>query len=161
MTDNTTAPSNEEDMVERWQKYIHVSPYNRELGVLPHAAQPDWFVLKVDYKDYLVGDPKTGVIHGGVITALLDAACGFSIFMKLPEIKPMATLDLRMDYLKPATPGRTILGGAVCYKLTSELAFVRGAAYHETPDDPIAMAVGIYMFTSGRPVITEKVEGMQ
>jgi len=138
MTD-TTATSAEQDLVARWQKYIHASPYNRELGVLPQAAQPDWFVLKVDYKD----------------------ACGFSIFMKLPEIKPMATLDLRMDYLKPATPGRAILGGAVCYKLTSELAFVRGAAYHETPDDPIAMAVGIYMFTSGRPVITEKVEGMQ
>lgn len=160
MTD-TTATSAEQDLVARWQKYIHASPYNRELGVLPHAAQPDWFVLKVDYKDYLVGDPKTGVIHGGVITALLDAACGFSIFMKLPELKPMATLDLRMDYLKPATPGRTIRGGAVCYKLTSELAFVRGAAYHDTPDDPIAMAVGVYMFTSGRPVITEKVEGMQ
>lgn len=160
MTD-TTATSAEQDLVARWQKYIHASPYNRELGVLPYAAQPDWFVLKVDYKDYLVGDPKTGVIHGGVITALLDVACGFSIFMKLPEIKPMATLDLRMDYLKPATPGRAILGGAVCYKLTSELAFVRGAAYHETPDDPIAMAVGIYMFTSGPPVITEKVEGMQ
>jgi len=46
-----------------------------------------------------------------------------------------------------------VLGGAVCYKLTPDLAFVRGCAYHESPDDPIATAVGIYMFTSGSTVI--------
>jgi uncharacterized protein (TIGR00369 family) len=110
----------------------------------------------VDYKDGLVGDPNTRVLHGGVITALLDAAFGFSIFVKMPQIRPMATLDLRIDYLKPATPDKAVLGGAVCYKLTSELAFVRGCAYHESPDNPIATAVGIYMFTEGRAVISNE-----
>ena len=143
----------EEEIAKRWQKFAHVSPYNRELGFLPHAVHTDWCVLKVEYQEALVGDSQTRVLHGGVITALLDAAFGFAIFVKLPEIRPMATLDLRIDYLKPATPGRAILGGAVCYKLTAELAFVRGAAYHDKPDDPIATAVGIYMFTSGRPVL--------
>jgi len=150
MTETNTI--NEEEVAKRWQEFAHVSPYNRELGVLPHAVRTDWCVLKVDYQEALVGDPQTRVLHGGVITALLDAASGFAIRIKLLEMRPMATLDLRIDYLKPATPGRAILGGAVCYKLTSELAFVRGAAYHDTPDDPIATAVGIYMFTSGRPV---------
>jgi uncharacterized protein (TIGR00369 family) len=144
---------NEEEIAKRWRKFAHVSPYNRELGLLPHTVRADWCVLKVEYQDALVGDPQAGVLHGGVITALLDAAFGFAIFVRLPEMRPMATLDLRIDYLKPATPGRPILGGAVCYKLTSELAFVRGAAYLDTLDDPIATAVGIYMFTSGRPVL--------
>ncbi len=144
---------NEEEAVSRWQKLARIAPYNRELGLQPHALSPDWCVLKVEYQDALVGDPQTGVLHGGVITVLLDAVFGFAIFVKLPEMRPMATLDLRIDYLKPATPGRAILGGAVCYKLTADLAFVRGAAYHDTPDDPIATAVGVYMFTSGRPVL--------
>jgi len=61
----------------------------------------------------------------------------------------MATLDLRIDYLKAATPGREIFGGAVCYKLGHELAFVRGCAYHDTPDDPIATSSAIFMFTGG------------
>ncbi|WP_283444790.1 PaaI family thioesterase [Noviherbaspirillum suwonense] len=147
---------NEEEIARRWQQFAHVAPYNRELGLLPHSVRSERCVLKVEYQDALVGDPKTRVLHGGVITALLDAAFGFAIFVRLPEMRPMATLDLRIDYLKPATPGRAILGGAVCYKLTSELAFVRGAAYHDTPDDPIATAVGIYMFTSGRPVLRDE-----
>lgn len=144
---------NEEEIAKRWREFAHVSPYNRELGLLPHAVRADWCVLKVEYQDALVGDPQTGVLHGGVITALLDAAFGFAIFVKLPEMRPMATLDLRIDYLKPATPGRAVLGGAVCYKLTPELAFVRGCAYHDAAQDPFATAVGIYMFTEGRPVL--------
>jgi uncharacterized protein (TIGR00369 family) len=143
----------EEEIAKRWQRFAHVSPYNRELGLLPQTVRSDWCVLKVEYQEALVGDPQTRVLHGGVITVLLDAAFGFAILVKLPEMRPMATLDLRIDYLKPATPGRAILGGAVCYKLTGDLAFVRGVAYHDTPDDPIATAVGIYMFTSGRPVM--------
>lgn len=148
-----TPPLHEEEIARRWQQFAQVSPYNRELGLLLHAARPDGCVLQVGYQDALVGDPQTGVLHGGAITALLDAAFGFAIFTRLPELRPMATLDLRIDYLKPATPGRAVLGDAVCYKLTPDLAFVRGCAYHDTPEDPFATAVGIYMFTDGRPVL--------
>jgi uncharacterized protein (TIGR00369 family) len=151
---------NEEEIAQRWQKFAHVSPYNRELGLLPHAVRTDWCVLKVEYQDALVGDPQTRVLHGGVITTLLDAAFGFAIFVKLPAFRPMATLDLRIDYLKPATPGRAVRGGAGCLKLTPELAFVRGCAYHETAEEPFATAVGIYMFTEGRPGL-EKEEVVQ
>jgi uncharacterized protein (TIGR00369 family) len=105
---------NEEEIAKRWQKFSQVSPYNRELGLLPHAVRTDWCVLQIDYQEALVGAPQTRVLHGGVITALLDAAFGFSIFVKLPEIRSMATLDLRIHYLKSATPGRAILGEAVC-----------------------------------------------
>ncbi len=146
-------PLNEEEIARRWQKFVHVSPYNRELNLQPHVVRPDWCAIKIEYQDALVGDPQTGVLHGGVITVLLDVAFGFAIFAKLPAFRPMATLDLRIDYLKPATPGRAVLGGAVCYKLTPELAFVRGCAYHDSPEDPFATAVGIYMFTEGRSVL--------
>jgi uncharacterized protein (TIGR00369 family) len=149
-------PLNEEEIARRWQKFVHVSPYNRELNLQPHVVRPDWCATKIEYQDAVVGDPQTGVLHGGVITMLLDVAFGFAIFVKLPAFRSMATLDLRIDYLKPATPGRAVLGGAVCYKLTPELAFVRGCAYNESPYDTIATAVGIYMFTEGRPVISNE-----
>ncbi|TAK71398.1 MAG: PaaI family thioesterase [Betaproteobacteria bacterium] len=145
-----------EAFVEFWEKSEYVSPYNRELGLQPHSVRSDWCVLKVEYARNLVGDPNTRVLHGGVITALLDAAFGFSIFMKLSQERLMATLDLRIDYLKPATPDKTVLGGAVCYKMTADLAFVRGCAYHESADDPIATAVGIFMFTDGPTLISNE-----
>jgi uncharacterized protein (TIGR00369 family) len=144
--------SDQADKVRKWQQITVISPYSRELGLRLHGVEPDWCVIKVLPDERLVGNPATGVVHGGVITALLDSCYGLAIFVKLDKLRPMATLDLRIDYLKPATPGREIFGGAVCYKLGHELAFVRGAAYHDSPDDPIATSSAIFMFTDG-PVI--------
>jgi uncharacterized protein (TIGR00369 family) len=144
--------SDQADKVRKWQQITVISPYSRELGLRLHGVESDWCVIKVLPDERLVGNPATGVVHGGVITALLDSCYGLAIFVKLNKLRPMATLDLRIDYLKPATPGREIFGGAVCYKLGHELAFVRGAAYHDSPDDPIATSSAIFMFTEG-PVI--------
>lgn len=140
------------DKVRKWQQITVISPYSRELGLQLHKVEPDWCVIKVLPDERLVGNKASGVVHGGVVTALLDSCYGLAIFVRLNKLRPMATLDLRIDYLKAATPGREILGGAVCYKLGHELAFVRGAAYHDSPDDPIATSAAIFMFTSG-PVI--------
>lgn len=133
----------------RWQRLIRISPYSRELGLELAHIGADWCVLRVPYAEKLIGYPETRVLHGGVITALMDVAFGLSIFVRSGELRPMATLDLRIDYLKPATPDRDVLGGAVCYKVNPELAFVRGCAYHDTPDDPIATSIAIFMFTGG------------
>ncbi|WP_418319811.1 PaaI family thioesterase [Piscinibacter sakaiensis] len=140
----------------RWRQLTRISPYSRELGLELAHVGVDWCVLRVPYAEKLIGYPETRVLHGGVITALMDVAFGLSIFVRLGELRPMATLDLRIDYLKPATPDRDVLGGAVCYKLSSELAFVRGCAYHDTPDDPIATSIAIFMFTGGPPISLEK-----
>jgi uncharacterized protein (TIGR00369 family) len=140
-------------LVRKWQQITAISPYSRELGLRLHSVRPDWCVIQAPYDPRTIGNPESGVVHGGVITALLDSCYGLAIFVRMDKLRPMATLDLRIDYLKPATPGRDILGGAVCYKLGHELAFVRGTAYHDSPDDPIATSAAIFMFTGG-PVIS-------
>lgn len=139
-------------LIRKWQQITVISPYSRELGLELHSVEPDWCVIKVSPDERVVGNLITGVVHGGVITALLDSCYGLAIFVRMNELRAMATLDLRIDYLKGATPGREIYGGAVCYKLGRELAFVRGAAYHDIPEDPIATSSAIFMFTGG-PVI--------
>lgn len=140
-------------LMQKWQQITVISPYSRELGLRLQAVQPDWCVMRAPYDPRTLGNPETGVVHGGVITALLDSCYGLAIFVRMAKLRPMATLDLRIDYLKPAMPERDILGGAVCYKLGHELAFVRGAAYHDSPDDPVATSSAIFMFTEG-PVIS-------
>jgi uncharacterized protein (TIGR00369 family) len=139
-------------MLKQWQKFTAAAPYSLELGLEVRVAQPEWCVIAVPYQPHLVGNPATGVLHGGVITALIDSCFGLAVFVRLNQLRAMATLDLRIDHLKPATPGREVLGGAVCYKHTSELAFLRGSIYHETPDDPIATSVSVFMFTGGPAV---------
>ena len=105
-------------------------------------------ILKVPYREELVGDPNTGVIAGGVVTTLLDHASGQAVHAAMEQFTSIATLDLRIDYMRPAEPGRDILARAHCYKLTRSVAFVRAVAYEDDPDDPIAAAQAAFMLDS-------------
>ena len=103
--------------------------------------------MTVPYAEHLVGDPDSGVLHGGVITAALDNASGHAV-RKHADLGPeqmMATLDLRIDYMKPATPQKDLIVEAECYKITRNVAFVRGTAFHDNPDDPVATSVATFM----------------
>ncbi len=125
---------------------------------LPHARAVGMTFLSLDhgrgsmrmrYNSRLVGNPETRVVHGGVITALLDTLCGAVVMASVPDGTPLATLDLRIDYLHPASPDETIRASAECYKVTANVAFVRGLAYHEAIDDPIAHCTGTFMLGTG------------
>lgn len=120
-------------------------PHCRELGMLALYARPGEFALKIPYDPTLVGDPARGVVFGGVITTLLDHAGGVAVMCALEEARPVATIDLRIDYMRPATPHRELLGFARCYHLTRSVAFVTGAAYHDDPGDPFARFQSTYM----------------
>src|SRR4051812_48391874 len=90
-------------------------PHNKALGLTLVGAEADpaaVATMRLQYHPRLIGNPETGVVHGGVITTLMDATCGASVFLKLREPTPIATLDLRIDYLKPATPQRDIFARA-------------------------------------------------
>ena len=128
------------------------SPQGKALGVELISTEPD-LVLKVPYRAELVGDPDTGVIAGGVVTTLLDSACGWATAVALTEPTSIATLDLRIDYMRPAEPGRDLFASARCYKLTRSVAFVRAVAYDIDPSDPVAAAQAAFMLDSnaGRP----------
>jgi len=127
------------------QLLISHIPHAQAIGLRVVDARPDEAWLEVPYSESLVGNPETGVVHGGVITTLLDNAAGTAVILALEEPRSIATLDLRIDYMKPATPGRDIVGYCHCYKVTKNVAFVRGVAYHDAVDDPIATMVATFM----------------
>lgn len=120
-------------------------PHSRELGMRIHRTGDGEALLSVPYHPDLVGDPETGVLHGGVITALLDTASGAAVMAVRGKLRSAATLDLRIDYMRPATVGQTVYARAECYRMTRSIGFTRAVAYHETPDDPIAAAAGAFM----------------
>ena len=134
------------------RKFSANVPHNRALGMNVLAIEDSLAVFELPYDAKLVGNPDTGVIHGGAITALLDGASGAAVFAAMTEFVPIATLDLRIDYLRPAETGRTVICRATCYKTTRNVAFTRAVAYHDSPDDPIAHSVGTFMIaTRGGP----------
>jgi uncharacterized protein (TIGR00369 family) len=124
---------------------IHASPQAKALGMTLISVEHAEAVLKIPYKPELVGDPDTGVVAGGVITTLLDQTCAQSIWAALPEYTSIATLDLRIDYMRPAKPGADIFAHAHCYKLTRSVAFVRAQAYDADISDPLATAQAAFM----------------
>lgn len=117
------------------------------LGMRYHAHGEDWIELALPYADKLIGDPETGVMASGAILALMDMACGSSIWLARKMFVPQATLDLRIDYLRPATPGKTVIGRAECYRVTRSIAFVRGQAHDGDANDPLAQVAATFMFT--------------
>jgi uncharacterized protein (TIGR00369 family) len=108
-------------------------------------VEGDEVSVALPYADFLVGNPETGVLHGGAVTTLIDATCGSAVFLKLGRLTRVATLDLRIDYLRPARPGRAIVARAGCYKLTRSVAFVRALAHDGDDADPVASAQGTFI----------------
>ena len=119
-------------------------PWAKALGFQVIKVEPGRAFASVAWREDLVGDPDEGIIAGGVITSLLDNLCGVAITATLEEFKSMATLDLRIDYMRPADKGRDIIGEAECYHVTRSVAFTRAWAYHETRDRIIASASGAF-----------------
>jgi uncharacterized protein (TIGR00369 family) len=123
-------------------------PHNEALGMRIIDVTDTEVLYELPYDARLIGNPETGTLHGGAITALLDASSGVAVFAVLTEMVPIATLDLRIDYLRPAEPGRSVISKATCYKVTRNVAFTRAVAYHDDPDDAIAHAVGTFMLST-------------
>src|ERR1700737_3632854 len=104
------------------------SVYGNISGLRLHRAPPGGAGADLPPRAVFVGDTETGVLHGGVVTAMLDESCGMAVQLALDGTGAIATLDLRIDYQKPATPGLDINAHSVCYRLTRSIAFVRSTA---------------------------------
>jgi uncharacterized protein (TIGR00369 family) len=115
------------------------------LGIHYHAHGPDWCELALPFAADQVGDPERGVLASGPIITLMDMAASIAIWHRRGAFLPHATLDLRVDYLRAATPGQTVIGRGECYRIARSVAFVRGEAHDGDPADPLAHVAGTFM----------------
>jgi uncharacterized protein (TIGR00369 family) len=147
MTDPAAPPSYAagDSAGDRVRAMLQFTPQARALGVEIVRIEKGRAWGRVPYRGDLVGDPETGVIAGGVITTFLDQISGAAAITAMDEPSIVATIDLRIDYMRAAIPGRDVLAEAQCYKIGRNVAFVRATAYEETPDNPIAHASSAFM----------------
>lgn len=129
----------------KWMFDRRLRGHSVALGIAYVGHGADWCELSLAYDVRHIGDPASGVIASGPILSLMDMATSASVWTKRGSFVPQATLDLRIDYLRPATPGRTVIGRGQCYRITRSIAFVRGQAHDGDPDDPIAHVAGTFM----------------
>ncbi len=133
------------------QSFIEALPHSRALGMTVEALGEGRADLSMPYDARLVGDPATGVIHGGAISALMDTASGAAVMCHASAPASTATLDLRIDYFRSATPGQRIVARAECYHVTRSVAFVRVTAWDEDAARPVAAATGAFTLERRAP----------
>ena len=122
--------------------------HTHALGFAYEGLEGDRVRIRAPWREDLVGDPDTGVLAGGLVTALLDHVGGLAVWIALDQFEPIATLDLRVDYMRAAEPGRALIAEARCYRLTHSIAFVRAWAFEDSPDDPVAAAQATYVLSA-------------
>ena len=148
MTPNSESPGFAAEIGEQMLRH---TPHSQALAFEFVSAGADEGALRVPWREDLALDADSGVIAGGVVTTLIDHTCGLAVSAALRSrsaddpaaLSPMgsmATLDLRIDYLRAARAKQGITAHAHCYKLTRSVAFVRASAYEDDPADPVATA---------------------
>lgn len=126
------------------RQFIQALPHARALGMELQKLDKGTAVISMPYSEKLIGDPKTGVVHGGAVSALMDSCCGAAVMSHPSAPHGTATIDLRIEYLRAATPGQTITTTATCYHVTRSVAFVRATATDEDTENLVATATGTF-----------------
>lgn len=132
------------------RQFITAIPHSKALGMRLTEMGDGVATIEMPYDEKLVGDPKTGVIHGGAVSALMDTCCGAAVMCHPDNAGGTATIDLRIDYMRTATPGQTITAHAICYHVTRTVAFVRATATDADADNPVAAATGAFTVEGSR-----------
>lgn len=132
------------DKAKLARQFIEAIPHARAMGLRLSQIGEGEAELTMPYNQDLIGDPRTGVIHGGAISTILDTCCGAAVMSHPSSPGGTATIDLRIDYMRAATPGQSITARARCYHITRNVAFVRATAMDDDLDLPVATATGSF-----------------
>jgi len=124
------------------------TPHAQYLGLKVVETGRRFAVMMLPYRPEIVGDPFRKVVFGGAVTTLLDHASGLCVACSLENLEAIATIDLRVDYLRAAEPGCDLYGRTECFRITHTAAFVRGLAWDKDPSDPFATSIGAFMIGS-------------
>ncbi len=123
-------------------------PFARAAGMqAEHMSQARGSVsMRAD--EAWTGHAAADQIHPGCLTVLADTACGLAVGAAMNPIEPYATLDLRMDYLRPARAGLALRCDAHCHRLSRSVAFVRGEVFQAGSDEVVAAVNATFMLAT-------------
>jgi len=134
------------DITKIARQFIEAIPYARALGMRLDEIGQGSAEISMPYDERLIGDPISGVISGGAVSALMDTCGGAAVMSHPAGSLATATIDLRIDYMRAATPGQRIRAKADCFHVTRSVAFVRAQAFDDDETLPVATAAGAFTF---------------
>lgn len=133
-----------------FENYTHADPVAEWLG---------YDITDLDLKKHTVtasltlGDKhlsSAGRVHGGVISAFFDVACGAAVFTTLAPKDFCSTVELKINYFKPLHRNDVIRTEARVVFRGNRLCTVEGHLYREGEPEPVAMASGTYYVVAAK-----------
>ena len=138
--------------------------FNQTLGLKIRILEPEQVVGRITMRHELVGHYSYNRLHGGVISAGLDAMGGLAVMaaigarhmdeppeQRLLRFAKLGTIDLRVDYLRPGRP-ETLVCEGVAVRVGRSVGVADLRVFHRSaPDDTIATGKGVYAIKSPRP----------
>ncbi|MBV0890636.1 PaaI family thioesterase [Paracoccus sp. Z118] len=134
----------DDDRARAAKQFFETLPHLRALGGRLVGFGDSRAEIEMDWRAELVGDPRSGVIHGGVVSALMDTSGGAAVMAHPDRPNGTATISLRIDYMRAATPGSKLRARAECFHMTRSVAFVRAVALDDDDERPVATATGSF-----------------
>ncbi len=146
---------------EEASKFFFKVGHTGWLGLKWSAHADNWVELELPWREDLLGEADRPVLASGPIISLMDMASGMSIWQTKGTFTPIATLDLRVDYQRPARERSSVWGRVECYRTTRSAAFVRGIAHDGDHQDPVAHVAGVFMTIGKDPREGKVAEGTE
>lgn len=131
--------------LDQIQQIINAIKHCQVLGIRAIQSSNGALSLELPYSNAIIGNPDTGVIHGGALSTLLDTVCGLSVAFSFKSIEICPTLDLRIDYMGAAQPNQSVFANAQIYRTTNDVIFCRGKAYQSDENTAVAHCVATFM----------------
>ena len=132
-----------------------------EMDLKIEKAEATGVEIRMPFNPDFCVDNEGTMLHGGILTALLDSAFGLANFLAIENVENMATVDLRVEYLCPAQSRADVVVFAECYRQTRHVAFNSGRVWFDTPGLPeIARGFAAFSITRGKTSLLDKMKTM-
>jgi uncharacterized protein (TIGR00369 family) len=149
-------PRDEEFVSVIKEMFSEKIPFNKMLGLKVESISSDYVKTFFEMRDELLGNYNRGMLHGGVISAVIDATGGLAAFVgvqekmhgktleaRLERSGRISTIDLRVDFLRPGSGKRFVVTAHTLR--TGNKVIVTRIELHNDQNDLIAVGTGSYL----------------
>ncbi len=118
--------------------------FNAFMGLRVQHVERGRMGAELPFREEFLGDPRRPALHGGVLSMLADTVGGGAVFTLTDPGDRVATIDLRVDYLRPGR-SEAIQAEGIVIRVGNRVGVCAITLTHpSTPEAPIAVAKGVY-----------------
>ncbi len=127
-------------------------PFNKFLGMRVGSIKAGFARLEIPFRPELIGDPMRPALHGGVISTLADTAGGMAVWSGVDDERSrISTIDLRIDYLRPARL-ETLVAEATVVRHGNRVGVADVRLFHpDAEGETVATGKGVYSVRLVKP----------